>query len=281
MKSVITDLQGNPMSSSEIMKPSTYSIENAEHIMQFSSVLRGFVDKNGLSVKIQDRSFVKAAGWRFAGMNFGLTALPKKPKRLDSGNKNIVILYSHKEFRGKWNKVYTKEVPVFASYNDDMLIEARSKNKISREVVKPFVNYECETEVQHIATKNIVSYGYATCSNLELLKVSFDEYAIVSMSQTRSASKAYRNLLDYIFECAGFEPTPLEEMEEEEIKENVKSKKGNGNTKITPNAGQWSKAMDQLKKKKGEDLNKYKENIKKHMMLSPEQLKEIENVKGF
>jgi hypothetical protein len=42
---------------------------------------------------------------------------------------------------------------------------------------------------------DVVGVGYAMCSKEEDKKKSFDDYAILSMAQTRAIGKAYRNLI--------------------------------------------------------------------------------------
>lgn len=60
--------------------------------------------------------------------------------------------------------------------------------------------------------EKLVSIGHAVCSNREATKKSFDEYAILSMAQTRAIGKAYRSKLGFIIKMAGYESTPSEEM---------------------------------------------------------------------
>lgn len=60
-------------------------------------------------------------------------------------------------------------------------------------------------------TGRVVATGYALCSKSEGKKASFDEYAILSMAQTRAIGKAYRNLVGWVVKMAGFEATPAEE----------------------------------------------------------------------
>jgi len=91
---------------------------------------------------------------------------------------------------------------------------AKKPNNIGKENE---IKYECEVELLNIRTQQIVGYGYALCSNRERNKTSFDEYAIVSMAQTRAIGKAYRNLLAWIIKAAGFEATPYDEMESVKI----------------------------------------------------------------
>ncbi len=59
---------------------------------------------------------------------------------------------------------------------------------------------------------SVVSSGFALCSKKEAKKKTFDEYAILSMAQTRAIGKAFRNLIGWVMKLAGYEPTPAEEM---------------------------------------------------------------------
>ena len=58
----------------------------------------------------------------------------------------------------------------------------------------------------------VIGFGAALCSNLETKKRSFDEYAVLSMAQTRAIGKAYRNSIGWVMKLAGYESTPAEEM---------------------------------------------------------------------
>lgn len=75
------------------------------------------------------------------------------------------------------------------------------------------IKYAAWVEVRRISNDQIMSRGFATCSNKEGAKRSFDEYAICSMAQTRAEGKAYRMLLSWLMKAAGFEATPAEEMD--------------------------------------------------------------------
>lgn len=70
------------------------------------------------------------------------------------------------------------------------------------------------SEVHIMKGDTLVSRGFAVCSNKEVKKKNFDEYAIMSMSQTRAVGKAYRLLLGWLMKMAGYEGTPSEEMDE-------------------------------------------------------------------
>src|SRR3990167_7251706 len=60
--------------------------------------------------------------------------------------------------------------------------------------------------------ERVYSVGIAVCSNAESKKRSFDEYAVLSMAQTRAIGKAYGNLIGWVMKLAGYEATPQEEM---------------------------------------------------------------------
>ncbi len=76
-----------------------------------------------------------------------------------------------------------------------------------------------KAKVKIMRGEELVSVGYAVCSNKENKKKNFDEYAIMSMAQTRAIGKAYRNIIGWVIKLAGYESTPSEE-----IKNEVKSK---------------------------------------------------------
>lgn len=75
------------------------------------------------------------------------------------------------------------------------------------------IKYMAVCEVRNINSGDVVATGIALCSNAEKTKRYFDEYAILSMAQTRAIGKAYRNLLAWLMKAAGFEATPAEEMD--------------------------------------------------------------------
>lgn len=75
------------------------------------------------------------------------------------------------------------------------------------------LKYQATVEVRRINGEQLVSRGVAICSNKEASKKLFDEYAILSMAQTRAEGKAYRMLLSWLMKAAGFEATPAEEMD--------------------------------------------------------------------
>lgn len=87
-----------------------------------------------------------------------------------------------------------------------------------RPQVESVENLSTGTEYKYKATTKIyrgdqvVSVGMALCSNKENKKKTFDEYAVMSMSQTRSIGRAYRNLIGFVIRLAGYDATPADEM---------------------------------------------------------------------
>lgn len=75
------------------------------------------------------------------------------------------------------------------------------------------IKYRCTVELKRLSNNEVIGTGIAICSNKEYSKKKFDEYAILSMAQTRAIGKAYRNLLAWLMKAAGFEATPAEEMD--------------------------------------------------------------------
>lgn len=72
--------------------------------------------------------------------------------------------------------------------------------------------WRADVEIFRVKDGKVVGFGTALCSNAETKKKSFDEYAVLSMAQTRAIGKAYRNLIGWVMKLAGYESTPSEEM---------------------------------------------------------------------
>jgi hypothetical protein len=83
--------------------------------------------------------------------------------------------------------------------------------------------WQAEVEIIKLETEKIIGRGFAICDNKEKGKTGFDEYAVLSMAQTRATGKAFRNSIGWIIKLAGYETTPAEEMKEE--KEKIKTAK--------------------------------------------------------
>lgn len=88
-------------------------------------------------------------------------------------------------------------------------------------IVEHVINVSSEQEMKYQAKVTLfdlrhgvtVGAGFAVCSNKEAGKKFYQEFAIMSMAQTRAIGKAYRNILAWIIRAAGYEPTPAEEMD--------------------------------------------------------------------
>ena len=80
--------------------------------------------------------------------------------------------------------------------------------------------WRAEAEIINRRNGEIEGRGIAICSKKEAKKTMFEEYAIVSMAQTRAIGKAYRNILGWVMKMAGYEGTPAEEMKGEPIEMN-------------------------------------------------------------
>ncbi len=56
------------------------SLTNPEDISKFAGTLKKFIEENKLSTVIKGNKYVLCDGWKFAGLNFGLTAIPQRPQ---------------------------------------------------------------------------------------------------------------------------------------------------------------------------------------------------------
>lgn len=72
--------------------------------------------------------------------------------------------------------------------------------------------YRAEVELYQISTDKVIGRAVALCSSSEHGKKDFDEYAVMSMAQTRATSKAFRLSIGWIMKLAGYEATPAEEV---------------------------------------------------------------------
>lgn len=81
------------------------------------------------------------------------------------------------------------------------------------------MKYEATVEIIEQSSGKTIGSGVAICSNVESGKQYFQEYAVLSMAQTRATGKAFRLCLGWIMKAAGFEPAPAEEIEGYDDKE--------------------------------------------------------------
>lgn len=135
-----------------------------------------------------------------------------------------------------------------------------------------------EVEIYKPKDGTIVSRGFAICSSKEKTKQYFDEYAILSMAQTRAIGKAYRTILSWIMKMAGYEGTPAEEMTEKndgvkvddkkqdillEVEKELEKVETKAQLKNVMNKYSGNgKEVDKLILKKSKSLNETKQGIK-------------------
>jgi hypothetical protein len=120
-------------------------------------------------------------------------------------------------------------------------------------IVEEPKNLSNDKEIKYSATAKIylndkvVGIGYAVCSNKENIKKSFDEYAILSMAQTRAIGKAYRNKIGWVMKLAGYESIPAEEVATNGVKtETVEDK----NLDTKPTIAKLKKATTKIELQK-------------------------------
>lgn len=75
------------------------------------------------------------------------------------------------------------------------------------------IKYRAVVEIRRLDNAQVIASGFAICTNKERGKTNFDEYAIASMAQTRAIGKAYRTAFGWLMKLAGYETTPVEEMD--------------------------------------------------------------------
>lgn len=209
-KEYLGDGTGNEI---DIVRPA-YELIKPQDITNFSKVLKEFITKSQLSTKIQGNEYVNVDGWKFAGLNFGLVPIVQEPEPIHTKGDIMTILYHEVERRDKFGKKMVVE-PFFASSNLELADRYREKfkDKIKKEIVHDYYNYRCGCEILNSVTDIRVGSGFGVCSNIEIAKVSFDEFAVISMSQTRAIGRAFKNVIGFIMKSAGYSPTPMEEMD--------------------------------------------------------------------
>lgn len=75
------------------------------------------------------------------------------------------------------------------------------------------IKYQAKVTLYDLKRQCTVGAGFAVCSNKESGKKFYQEFAIMSMAQTRATGKAFRNVLAWVMRAAGYEATPAEEMD--------------------------------------------------------------------
>lgn len=136
------------------------------------------------------------------------------------------------------------------------------------------IKWRADVEIVDMKTGKVVANGFAVCSNKEANKTKNEEYAILSMAQTRAIGKAYRNLIGWVMKLAGYESTPSEEM-------TIDIGKKGKDTTVPPKPQNLKSQIMFLLKELGvdptSDLNK---EIKKLTKLDPKDEKNLPEIKS-
>lgn len=200
---------GNGNNLPQLKESPIKSLANPQDVMDFANTLRDFIEKQNLAITIQKSKYVLVDGWKFAGLNFGLTAICDEPEKL-SDDKRILTAITHTKM---WNGKKEFKIASVTDIPEQIKIDTEHANFFGKKLIREY-KYRCKARLVNIVTGKEMGNGVALCSNEEGKKAAFDEYAVLSMSQTRAIAKAYRNLIGFVMTAAGYESTPAEEMEE-------------------------------------------------------------------
>lgn len=159
-------------------------IRDVNQVLEVANQVQEYVRSQELSVEFKGEQYVMVEGWQFAGTLFGLVS-----KIVSYENQSDFI----QEVKFTWH-----------TWKNGNNIQ---KEHTARGIFKYFAEAHCVDK-----DGKVVAQGFAMCSNEEVKKHTFDEYAILSMAQTRAVGKAYRLALSFIMKAAGFSTTPAEEI---------------------------------------------------------------------
>ena len=212
----------------EVLVLKNYELNKPSDLVSMATVLKKHIANYSLFTIIQKKAYVHVEGWQVAGALLGLIPIVEKIEKLEE--KPI-------EYKGEDGVPHTKD------------------------------------GIKYMVTVNIfdkndrkVGIGFAVCSNREAKKRSFDEYAILSMAQTRATGKAYRNLLGWVMKISGYESTPAEEMTDMPATE-------------TSGSAEFDKAVSLVKASKSVDsLLEYEAKMKKGNKFTDEQKAELSGI---
>lgn len=193
------------------VEPGAYNLANPSDLMNFSKVLKNYLKANSLTTEIAGNTYVNVDGWKFAGNNFQLSAVCEEPKQISEGE-TIYILYHEVTKKGRHGP-YKTTVPFHVTTDRKESNYTARHNKTDKRIAKTHFSYSCQCNIIRLTDGAVVSSGTGICSNMEIKKLDFDQYAVASMAQTRAIGKAYRNIIGYVMNNAGYESTPAEEME--------------------------------------------------------------------
>lgn len=251
------------------------SLRKPQDLETFSVELVQYVERYGLVEEIQDKKFVKVEGWKYAGANFGLKAIVSEPE-LRSNLEPLYIFRAKKVYKGN-------------EYEKTELVTTSQAQKEEYHKINPrhllyfgtWYSYRCGCEIRMLSTDKVVSTGYGSCSNMEPSKWKWEEYAVESMAQTRAIGKAYRNLLGYLMNIAGFEDTPAEEMDEIKVEQQTPTTATTQTVEIPQSdkmkAGPkaWTKILE---KYKTGDVDR--DTINLHYQLTDDQVRDLDQLEN-
>src|SRR5690348_12019607 len=152
-------------------------LSNQIHILGFASELRRFIEESKLSCTIKGQAYANVDGWKYAGLNFGLTSDPSEPIAMHKEGEVFTVLYKKSRKKGN-NGYYEVDGPFYAGQIKEEIERLKKNNAVTKEEVLPLYKYKCNCDIKNIATGNIVGKGYSICTNMEISKVTFDEFAI-------------------------------------------------------------------------------------------------------
>jgi len=170
-------------------------VNSPSQVLKLASLLQKHVKDNNLTVKIQKTDYVRVEGWQYAGSQIGVIPIITHVKNLSTGEPKQFEVSVYKWEHGK--RVY----------------------KGKKTITVPHMKYEATCELRRMSDDKMLSRGFAICSNMENGKHEHEEFAIMSHAQTRSQGKAFRLLLGWLMQSAGFPTTPAEEMDEVQFNE--------------------------------------------------------------
>jgi hypothetical protein len=228
----------------EVTETKLISMVDVKQVMQFGFKLQSYIKANNLSVKIQNTEYAMVDGWKFAAMNFGIVPLVDEPERIETESPLLYVLEKTFTLKRKDGTTYDVMKPFLITTSKDLYEQHKPEAEQYR--MQPYYAYKCGCKLISIQTREVVGSGFAICTNAESKKVSFDAYAVASMAQTRAIGKACRNLLGYIMKSAGYEPTPAEEMEEEQYHAEKKQAKENKTMPVKMSTESHEKITDLL-----------------------------------
>ncbi len=213
-------------------------VHDPADLISAGKILKEHIRANGLSTKIAGKDYPHVTAFVFVATMFGYVTHIKKPVAMHKPGEMMRIVINDATFQGQ-NGPYAKEVVSYCGlmaddegYSVATTNENGTKKPIKREIIKPFYSYECECTVINGKDKDkVIGFGYGICSNLELSKSKWDEYAILSMSQTRCQGKGLKNQLGFLMSMNGLEGTAAEEVTEDHQHQDMKTaQKAKGKT---------------------------------------------------